>query len=136
MSAFALRSAINFDNFIEVPAMRYPRNLQGYGPNPPDDQWPGRARPAVHVRLNYGEGGGTTLLKVAAASAGSHDNRMDKIWWNEQWMGWPIGPEYAASSNVDNAQRLRGKMLLIVGEVDRNVDQPATLHVGTSLLQA
>ena len=28
---------------------------------------------------------------------------MDKIWWNEQWMGWPLGPQYAASSNVDNA---------------------------------
>ena len=36
-------------------------------------------------------------------SAGCHDNRMDKIWWNELWMGWPIGPQYAASSNVDNA---------------------------------
>ncbi len=42
-------------------------------------------------------------------SAGCHDNRMDKIWWNEQWMGWPIGPEYAASSNVDNAHKLQGK---------------------------
>ena len=27
---------------------------------------------------------------------------MDKIWWNEQWMGWPLGPHYPASSNVDN----------------------------------
>jgi hypothetical protein len=43
-------------------------------------------------------------IKVAAvAFAGCHDNRMDKIWWNEQWMGWPIGPQYSASSNVDNA---------------------------------
>ena len=43
---------------------------------------------------------------------------MDKIWWNEQWMGWPIGPQYAASSNVDNAHKLQGKLLLIVGELD------------------
>ena len=41
--------------------------------------------------------------------AGCHDNRMDKIWWNEQWMGWPVGPHYAASSNVDNAARLQGQ---------------------------
>ena len=41
--------------------------------------------------------------------AGCHDNRMDKIWWNEQWMGWPLGPQYAASSNVDNAHRAAGQ---------------------------
>ena len=33
---------------------------------------------------------------------------------NEQWMGWPLGPHYAASSNVDNAHRLEGKLLLVV----------------------
>jgi dipeptidyl aminopeptidase/acylaminoacyl peptidase len=58
------------------------------------------------------------FYKVAVSSAGCHDNRMDKIWWNEQWMGWPIGPEYSAASNVDNAYRLEGKVLLIVGEMD------------------
>ena len=34
------------------------------------------------------------FYKVAVSYAGCHDNRMDKIWWNEQWMGWPIGPHY------------------------------------------
>ena len=34
------------------------------------------------------------FYKAAVSSAGCHDNRMDKIWWNEQWMGWPLGPEY------------------------------------------
>jgi dipeptidyl aminopeptidase/acylaminoacyl peptidase len=66
---------------------------------------------------------------VAVASAGCHDNRMDKIWWNEQWMGWPIGPEYAASSNVDNAHKLQGKVLLVVGEMDNNVDPASTFQV-------
>ena len=42
-------------------------------------------------------------------TAGCHDNRMDKIWWNEQWMGWPLGPQYAASSNVDNADEAAGQ---------------------------
>ena len=36
-----------------------------------------------------------------------HDNRIDKISWNEQWQGWPVGPEYAASSNVDHASTLQ-----------------------------
>ncbi len=73
---------------------------------------------------------------VAVSAAGSHDNRMDKLWWNEQWMGWPIGPEYAASSNVDNAWRLQGKLLLIVGEMDTNVDPSSTMQVVNALIKA
>ena len=61
---------------------------------------------------------------------------MDKIWWNEQWMGWPLGPEYAASSNVDNAYRLQGKLLLIVGEMDKNVDPASTMQVVNALIKA
>ncbi len=75
------------------------------------------------------------FYKAAVSSAGCHDNRMDKIWWNEQWMGWPIGPEYAASSNVDNAHRLQGKVLLVVGEMDNNVDPASTYQVVNQLIK-
>ncbi|MCG2815287.1 MAG: S9 family peptidase, partial [Candidatus Aminicenantes bacterium] len=74
--------------------------------------------------------------KVGVADCGCHDNRMDKIWWNEQWMGWPLGPEYAAASNVDNAHRLQGKLLLIVGEMDTNVDPASTMQVVDALIKA
>jgi dipeptidyl aminopeptidase/acylaminoacyl peptidase len=76
------------------------------------------------------------FYKVAVANSGSHDNRMDKIWWNEQWMGWPVGPQYAASSNVDNAWRLQGKLLLVVGEMDKNVDPSSTMQVVNALIRA
>lgn len=76
------------------------------------------------------------FYKVAVSYAGCHDNRMDKIWWNEQWMGWPIGPQYSASSNVDNAHLLQGKLLLMVGELDTNVDPSSTLQVVNALLKA
>ncbi len=76
------------------------------------------------------------FYKVAVSYAGCHDNRMDKIWWNEQWMGWPIGPEYSASSNVDNAWRLQGRVLLVVGELDTNVDPSSTLQVVNALIHA
>jgi len=75
------------------------------------------------------------FYKVAVSAAGCHDNRMDKIWWNEQWMGWPIGPEYAESSNVENAQRLEGDVLLIVGEMDHNVDPSSTMQVVNQLIK-
>ncbi|MEK6300569.1 MAG: DPP IV N-terminal domain-containing protein [Acidobacteriota bacterium] len=76
------------------------------------------------------------FYKVCVSSAGCHDNRMDKIWWNEQWMGWPLGPEYAASSNVTNAAKLQGKLLLIVGELDPNVDPASTMQVVNALITA
>lgn len=76
------------------------------------------------------------FYKAAVANSGSHDNRMDKIWWNEQWMGWPIGPQYAASSNVDNAYRLQGRLLLVAGEMDRNVDPSSTMQVINALIKA
>jgi len=73
---------------------------------------------------------------AAASNCGCHDNRMDKIWWNEQWMGWPLGPHYAASSNVDNARRLKGALLLSVGEMDTNVDPSSTFQVVNALIKA
>lgn len=76
------------------------------------------------------------FYKVAVSSCGCHDNRMDKIWWNEQWMGWPIGPHYSASSNVDNAHQLQGKLLLSVGEMDTNVDPASTMQVVNALIKA
>ena len=75
------------------------------------------------------------FYKVGVSASGCHDNRMDKIWWNEQWMGWPLGPQYSASSNVDNAYRLQGDLLLIFGEMDTNVDPSSTLQVVNQLIK-
>ena len=75
------------------------------------------------------------FYKVAVAACGCHDNRMDKIWWNEQWMGYPIGTHYEASSNVVNAHLLEGKLMLILGELDNNVDPASTLQVVNKLIE-
>lgn len=76
------------------------------------------------------------FYKAAVASCGCHDNRMDKMWWNEQWMGWPVGEEYAQSSNVENAWRLKGKLLLLNGELDNNVDPTSTMQLVNALIKA
>ncbi len=76
------------------------------------------------------------FYKAAAAACGCHDNRMDKASWNEQWMGYPVGPQYAASSNIDNAHRLAGKLLLIVGEMDNNVPPESTMRLADALIKA
>ena len=76
------------------------------------------------------------FYKVAVSNSGCHDNRMDKIWWNEQWMGWPLGPHYAASSNMEHAKNLRGRMQLVVPELDTNVDPASTMQVVNALVKA
>jgi dipeptidyl aminopeptidase/acylaminoacyl peptidase len=76
------------------------------------------------------------FYRVAVSSSGCHDNRMDKIWWNEQWMGYPIGPHYAESSNSTHAAKLRGKLLLILGEMDDNVDPASTMQFMDALIKA
>ena len=76
------------------------------------------------------------FYKAAAANSGCHDNRMDKASWNEQWMGYPVGPQYAASSNIDNAHRLQGRLMLVVGEVDTNVPPESTYRFVDALIKA
>ncbi|MBX7106828.1 MAG: prolyl oligopeptidase family serine peptidase [Gemmataceae bacterium] len=86
---------------------------------------------AVRALIAHGD-----FYKVAVADCGCHDNRMDKVWWNEQWMGWPVGPHYAEQSNVTQAHKLQGKLLLTVGELDRNVDPASTMQVVDALVRA
>lgn len=76
------------------------------------------------------------FYRAAVADCGCHDNRMDKLWWNEQWMGLPEGNHYAENSNMENAERLQGHLLLVVGELDRNVDPATTTQVTGRLIRA
>jgi len=46
----------------------YPRDLAGYGPNPPEARWPGGARLALQVVLNYEEGGENCVLHGDSSS--------------------------------------------------------------------
>jgi len=47
---------------------RYPRDMTGYGENPPDPRWPGGARIAVQIVMNYEEGGENCMLHGDSAS--------------------------------------------------------------------
>jgi len=85
---------------------------------------------ALAALLHHGD-----FYRAGAADCGCHDNRMDKLWWNEAWMG-VLGPHYAANSNVTHAAKLQGDLLLTVGELDRNVDPSSTLQVVRALLAA
>jgi dipeptidyl aminopeptidase/acylaminoacyl peptidase len=72
---------------------------------------------------------------VAVAACGCHDNRLDKASWNEQWMGL-MGPHYEKQSNVTNAHKLQGRLMLILGEMDQNVPPESTMRVVDALVRA
>ncbi len=93
--------------------------------------WSAGGQNAMSALLHYND-----FYKAAVSFCGCHDNRIDKIWWNELWMGYPVDSAYIASSNVENAHLLRGNLLLINGELDDNVDPTSTLQVVDALMKA
>lgn len=76
------------------------------------------------------------FYKAAVSACGCHDNRIDKQWWNEQWMGYPVGPQYEQQSNITNAYKLKGNLLLIVGEADENVPPESTYRFANALIKS
>jgi putative urate catabolism protein len=55
----------------------YPRDLQGYGMAPPDPRWPGAARLALSLVLNWEEGGENNVLHGDAASEAAVSDVVD-----------------------------------------------------------
>ena len=62
----------------------YPRNMHGYGRNPPNPQWPNSARIAVQFVLNYEEGGENNILHGDAASEAFLSEIVGAAQWPEQ----------------------------------------------------
>ena len=76
------------------------------------------------------------FYKAAYSACGCHDNRMDKIWWNELWLGYPVGKQYIENSNIENAHLLERPLMLVVGEMDDNVDPASTMQLANALIKA
>ncbi|UII26177.1 S9 family peptidase [Fulvivirga maritima] len=85
----------------------------------------------VNGLLQYPE-----FYKAGVAACGCYDNRMDKIWWNELWMGYPTGQEYIENSAIENADKLQSQLMLILGEMDDNVDPSSTMQLVDALIKA
>lgn len=74
------------------------------------------------------------FYKVGVSSAGNHDFRMSKAWWDEQYMGLP-GPHYIEQSNLTWADRLEGKLLIFTGDMDQNVNPANTLRLAAEFIR-
>ena len=76
------------------------------------------------------------FYKVGVASSGDHDFRMEKAWWPEMYMGWPVDEKYHEVSNITNAKNLKGKLLLVHGGIDENVNPSATFKLAEAFIKA
>jgi dipeptidyl-peptidase 4 len=76
------------------------------------------------------------FYKVSVASSGDHDFRMEKDWWPEMYMGWPVDSKYNEVSNITMAGNLKGKLLLVHGGIDENVNPSATFKLAEALVKA
>jgi dipeptidyl-peptidase-4 len=86
---------------------------------------------AAHALLAYPE-----FYKVAVASSADHDHRMEKAWWPEMYMGWPVDSAYHLQSNITMAPNLKGKLLITHGGIDDNVNPSATFKLAEALINA
>ncbi len=86
---------------------------------------------AAHALLTHPE-----FYKVAVSSAGNHDHQMAKAWWPEHWMGFPVEDHYVAQSNLTLAKNLEGKLLLVHGDMDNNVNPASSLRFAGELIKA
>ena len=75
------------------------------------------------------------FYKVGVASSADHDFRMEKAWWPEMYQGWPIDSTYQNVSNITNAKNLKGKLLLVHGSIDDNVNPSATFKLAEALIK-
>jgi len=76
------------------------------------------------------------FYSVAVSSAGNHDHRMAKAWWPELYMGFPAGTNYDQQSNVLHADKLKGKLLLVHGNMDNNVNPASSMKMADALINA
>ena len=85
------------------------------------------------------------FYKVAVSNAGNHDNSIYNRWWSEKHHGVKEEVDekkqdttfkYSITNNQQLAARLKGRLLLITGDVDNNVHPANTILVVEALIRA
>ena len=75
------------------------------------------------------------LFKVAVSAAGNHDQRLFVSWWAETFHGLYEGRDYHALSNTSLASQLKGKLLLVHGDMDTSVHIAHTMQLANTLIE-
>ncbi|MCQ3804420.1 MAG: DPP IV N-terminal domain-containing protein [bacterium] len=86
---------------------------------------------AVRAMLEYPQ-----VYRVGVASAGNHDQALTNVTWGERWIGPVGGPGWDTQANRTLAGNLQGKLLLVTGDLDDNVNPAATMQLVDALIAA
>jgi dipeptidyl aminopeptidase/acylaminoacyl peptidase len=84
------------------------------------------------------------FFKVAVSSAGNHDNAIYNRWWSEKHHGVKENISekgdtsfvYSIEKNPDLARNLKGRLMLVHGDVDNNVHPANTIRMANALIKA
>ena len=84
------------------------------------------------------------FFKVAVSSAGNHENNIYNRWWSEKHHGVKeqVGDKgdttflYAIEKNSELAKNLKGRLLLVTGDIDNNVHPANTIRMANALIKA
>jgi dipeptidyl aminopeptidase/acylaminoacyl peptidase len=76
------------------------------------------------------------FYKVAVSSAGNHDQRGYLAGWGEKYQGLLDGKNYLNQVNASLAESLEGKLLLIYGDMDDNVQPALTIQLVDAFIKA
>jgi putative urate catabolism protein len=113
----------------------YPRDLIGYGRNPPDPRWPGRARVAVQFVLNYEEGGERSILHGDKESEAFLSDVLGAVPWpGQRHMNVESMYEYGSRAGFWRLWRLFGARKLpitvfgVARALARNLDAVAAMR--------
>jgi putative urate catabolism protein len=114
---------------------KYPRDLIGYGRNPPDPRWPRRARVAVQFVINYEEGGENSILHGDKASeAFLSDVLGAKPWPGQRHMNVESMFEYGSRAGFWRVMRVFGEhkfpvtVFAVATALARHPDAVAAMH--------
>lgn len=84
------------------------------------------------------------FFKVAVSGAGNHENNIYNRWWSERHHGvkevvsakGDTSFNYQIEKNSELAKNLKGKLLLVTGDVDNNVHPANTIRMAEALIKA
>jgi len=84
------------------------------------------------------------FFKVAVSGAGNHENNIYNRWWSEKHHGvkevisatGDTTFQYAIDKNSELAKNLKGKLLLVTGDIDNNVHPGNTIRMANALIRA
>jgi dipeptidyl-peptidase-4 len=84
------------------------------------------------------------FFKVAVSSSGNHENNIYNRWWSEKHHGvrevvdkeGNITFEYDIEKNSEIAKNLKGRLLIVTGDIDNNVHPANTIRLAHALIKA